>query len=182
MGIEPGTYDIGPEAGRLLIKTTRAGLGAKAGHDLTLEPARWRGRAVVADPAGSSVTVEVDVASIEVKEGSGGIKPLSDSDRADIVRNLREKVLNAREHPTITFRSSRVDGTLESFHVEGDLTIAGATHTVTIDGRAAGDRVRGSTTVVQSRWGIRPYSALFGALKLSDEVGVEFDIALTTRA
>ncbi|WP_433225403.1 YceI family protein [Microtetraspora malaysiensis] len=182
MGIEPGTYTIGPESGRLLIKTTRAGLGAKAGHDLTLEPARWRGEAVVADPAGSSVTVEVDVASIEVKEGVGGIKPLSDSDRADIVRNLREKVLNAREHPTITFRSSRVDGTAEAFHVEGGLTISGATHTVTLDGRSVGDRVRGSTTVVQSRWGIRPYSALFGALKLSDEVGVEFDLALTPRA
>jgi hypothetical protein len=33
--------------------------------------------------------------------------------------------------------------------------------------------------VVQSRWGIRPYSALFGALKLRDEVTVDFDVALT---
>ncbi|GLX02588.1 YceI family protein [Microtetraspora sp. NBRC 16547] len=182
MGIEPGVYTIGPESGRLLIRTTRAGLGAKAGHDLTLEPTRWRGEATVADPASSSVTVEVDVESIEVREGTGGIKPLSDSDRADIVRNLRDKVLNAREHPTITFRSSRVDGTVESFHVEGDLTIAGVTRTVTMEGRAADGRVRGSTTVVQSRWGIRPYSAFFGTLRLSDEVGVEFDVALAPGA
>jgi hypothetical protein len=27
--------------------------------------------------------------------------------------------------------------------------------------------------------GIRPYSAFFGALKLSDEVKIDFDIALT---
>lgn len=31
----------------------------------------------------------------------------------------------------------------------------------------------------QSRWGIRPYSAFFGALKLSDEVKVDFDVVLT---
>ncbi|MEV0972491.1 YceI family protein [Microtetraspora glauca] len=182
MGIQPGTYTMGPESGRLLIRTTRAGLGAKAGHDLTLEPTRWRGEATVADPAGSSVAVEVDVESIEVKEGTGGIKPLSDSDRRDIVRNLRDKVLNTREHPTITFRSSRVDGTAESFHVEGDLTLAGATRTVTVEGRVVEGRVRGSTTIVQSRWGIRPYSALFGTLRLSDEVGVEFDVGLTPDA
>jgi hypothetical protein len=40
-------------------------------------------------------------------------------------------------------------------------------------------RVVGGATVVQSRWGIRPYSAFFGALKLSDEVKVDFDVALT---
>lgn len=40
-------------------------------------------------------------------------------------------------------------------------------------------RVIGGTTVVQSRWGIRPYSAFFGALKLSDEVKVDFDVVLT---
>ena len=40
-------------------------------------------------------------------------------------------------------------------------------------------RVVGGATVVQSRWGIRPYSAFFGALRLSDEVKVHFDVALT---
>jgi hypothetical protein len=29
---------------------------------------------------------------------------------------------------------------------------------------------------VQSRWGIRPYSAFLGALKLRDKVEVKFDI------
>jgi hypothetical protein len=39
-------------------------------------------------------------------------------------------------------------------------------------------RVVGRATVVQSRWGTRPYPAFFGALKLRDEVKVDFDVAL----
>ena len=32
-----GTYTLGPQCGRVLVKTARTGLAAKAGHDLTLE-------------------------------------------------------------------------------------------------------------------------------------------------
>jgi hypothetical protein len=54
----------------------------------------------------------------------------------------------------------------------------GVTHPVALQGRMTDGRVVGGATVVQSRWGIRPYSAFFGALKLSDEVKVDFDVAL----
>ncbi|MFF5207409.1 YceI family protein [Streptosporangium sp. NPDC000396] len=183
MSITTGDYTLGPESGALLVNTTRTGLGAKAGHDLTIEVTRWRGDVTLdaADPAGSSVTVEADVASLEVREGTGGIKPLTDSDRGEIKKIIREKILQAARHPTITFRSTRVSGTAESFLVEGDLTILGVTQPVTLQGTLADDRARGSAAVVQTRWGIRPYSALFGALKLSDEVGVRFDVGLTPK-
>ena len=36
----------------------------------------------------------------------------------------------------------------------------------------------GSTTIKQDDWGIKPYSALFGALKVNDEVTVEVKGAL----
>lgn len=180
--IGDGSYLVGPQSGRLLVKTTRTGLGAKAGHDLTIEVTRWRGNVVVdaASPAGSSVSAEVDVDSLEVREGTGGVKPLTDSDRADIRKMLR-KILNSGRYPAITFASSRVSGTAESFRIDGDLTIAGVTQPVTLEGRLAADRARGSAVVVQSRWGIRPYSAFLGALKLRDEVEVQFDVGLTPR-
>lgn len=181
VSISAGSHALGPESGRLLVNTTRTGLGAKAGHDLTIEVTRWRGDATVdpADPAGSSVTVEADVESFEVREGAGGVKPLSDSDRREIKKILQEKILHAERHPTITFRSTRVSGTAESFRVEGDLTIVGVTRPVTVQGVLAGGRVRGSAVIAQTRWGIRPYSAFFGTLKLSDEVEVRFDLGLT---
>ncbi|GGO82356.1 YceI family protein [Nonomuraea cavernae] len=179
--MDPGTYALGPDSGSLVVHTTRTGLGAKAGHDLTIEVTRWRGEAVVdpAGPAGSSVTLELDASSLEVREGTGGIKPLTDGDRREIQKITREKVLQTGRHPTITFRSTRISGDPESFQVEGDLTLAGVTRPVTVSGALAGDRVRGTATVTQSLWGIRPYSGLFGALKLSDDVEVRFDLGLT---
>jgi polyisoprenoid-binding protein YceI len=179
MGIA-GAYRLGPESGPLLVHTTRAGLGAKAGHDLTIEVTRWHGRATVdtATPANSWVTIQVDADSFEVRQGTGGIKPLTDADRAEISKTLKQ-VLHTAQHPAITFRSRRVDGSAGSFTLDGDLTIMGVTRPVTVQGGVTDGRVVGGATVVQSRWGIRPYSAFFGALRLSDEVKVDFDIALT---
>jgi polyisoprenoid-binding protein YceI len=93
-------YRLGPGFGRLLVKTTRTGLGAKAGHDLTIEVIRWHGRATVdaATPANTSVAVEVEVDSLEVREGTGGVKPLTDADRAEIKKTLG-KVLHTAQHP-----------------------------------------------------------------------------------
>jgi hypothetical protein len=83
-----GAYRLGPESGRLLVHTTRTGLGAKAGHDLTIEVTRWHGRATVdpATPADALVAVEVEVESLEVREGTGGVKALTEADRAEIRR------------------------------------------------------------------------------------------------
>ncbi len=39
-------------------------------------------------------------------------------------------------------------------------------------------RYRGTATVVQSAFGIKPYVGFFGALKLKDEVGVEFEVSI----
>ena len=39
-------------------------------------------------------------------------------------------------------------------------------------------RYRGTATVVQTALGIKPYVGFFGALKLKDEVGVEFEVNL----
>src|SRR5215207_6600085 len=183
MGIT-GAYRLGPESGRLLVHTARTGLGAKAGHDLTIEVTRWHGRATVdpATPANSLVAVEVDADSFEVRKGTGGVKPLSDTDRAEIHKTLKA-ILHTVQHPTITFRSRRVDESAGSFTRDGELTVMGVTQPVMVQGRVTDGRVVGGATVVQSQWGIRPYSAFFGALKLSDEVKIDFDfdfdIALT---
>ena len=41
-----------------------------------------------------------------------------------------------------------------------------------------GDRLTGAVSLKQSDWGIKPYSALFGTLKVVDEVQVAIDAAL----
>lgn len=180
MTVPDGVYPIGPESGRLLVRTARTGLGAKAGHDLTLEATRWHGQVVIdaAELANSAVTLEVDVASLEVREGTGGVKRLTDSDRGDIQRTMRQKILHTDRHPSITFRSTRVEGTPDAVTVAGDLTITGKTNPITVHGRIDDGRLHGTATIVQTRWGIKPYTGFFGALKLRDEVEIELTATL----
>ncbi len=180
MALADGTYEMGPESGRLLVKTGRTGLGSRAGHDLTIEVTRWHGEVTVntSDTARSAVKADAEVGSMEVREGTGGVKPLTDSDRATIKQNLLE-ILQADQHPAISLRSTEVTGTPESFAVTGDLTIRGTTGPVVLRGSVGDDgRVQARAVVVQSAWGIKPYSAFFGALKLADEVTIEVDATL----
>lgn len=180
MTLRDGRYRIGPPTGRLLIKTSRTGLGRKAGHDLTIEATRWSGNAVVvvSDPGKSSVTATVEAESLEVREGTGGLKPLTDADRAEIKRTLEGKaLLHTAEHPEITFRSTDITGTPRSFEITGGLTLKGRTHPVTMHGTSdSGGHLRGWATITQSTWGIKPYTAFLGALRLADEVRIEFEV------
>jgi polyisoprenoid-binding protein YceI len=180
MALTGGSHQLGPASGDLLVRTARSGLGRRAGHDLTLVVTRWSAQVTAdpAEPANSGVSVEIEAGSFEVREGTGGVLALTGSDRDEIVKIIRGRVLQTSAHPLITFRSTRVEGTLEAFTVEGDLTIMGRTRPVTVRGKVSGDRLTGGATVVQSQWGIKPYSALFGQLRVADPVEVEFDLAL----
>lgn len=182
MAVADGTYVFGSDHGRLTLRTGRAGLGRRAGHDLTIEATSWHGKAEVdtAEPGSSSVSLTVQVDSLVVVDGSGGLKPLTAGDRAEIVQALRGgKLLHTAKYPEISFTSTQVDGSPEAFAVRGDLTIVGLARPITVDCALVGDRrVRGTATVALSRWGIGPYSVFMGALKLADEVGIEFDTEL----
>jgi polyisoprenoid-binding protein YceI len=180
MALDAGSYRLEPQAGRLLLKTGRTGLGRRAGHDLTIEATRWQADVVVntADPGQSSVTVTVETGSVEVREGTGGLKQLTDADRADIKATIGEKILLSAEHPVITFSSSQVTGTPGAFQIIGDLTIMGQARPVTVYGGIDAGRLSGHATVTQSLWGIKPYSAFAGALRLADDIQVQFDLAV----
>ena len=183
MALVDGTHPLGPQAGQLLLRTSRTGLGSKAGHDLTIEVSRWSGVAVVdtARPANSSVTVDVDADSFEVRQATGGVKPFTDRDRTDVKKTIREKILHPARHPEISFRSTRITGQPDAFTIHGDLAIVGVIRPVTIPCAASADgRVRGTATVKQTDWGIKPYSAFLGALRLKDEVQVQLEVQLPT--
>ncbi|MGH9121115.1 MAG: YceI family protein [Acidimicrobiales bacterium] len=183
MPIQSGTHAIGPNNGTLTLKTYKEGAGGALGHNLVLQASRWSGTANIdsANPSASSVTLNVEPGSLEVMEGSGGMKPLSDKDRNDIKKNIFEKVLNTSRHPQITFQSTSVSGYDPQYSVQGNLTIMGSTQPVTVAISAGSDgTVTGDATVVQSRHGIKPFSAMLGALKVKDAVDMHIEVHLPT--
>lgn len=183
MNIKPGTYTLDRSNGTLLVRTGRQGLASKVGHDLTLEATNWNATVTVdGDPAKTEVTASIEPRSLEVKEATGGAKPVSDKDRKDIRRNIAE-VLGAGRNPAISFTSTSVQATDDaSVTLVGDLSVAGQTRPVTLNLglQADGDSVRltGRVPVVQSSFGIKPFSAMMGALKVKDEVEVSLDARL----
>lgn len=170
MPVRSGRYELGPEDATLAVNTERAGAAAKAGHDLLIHVKDWRGTLEVGDDgAVAAATVEADATSFEIVEGTGGAMKLGDDDVANIRQTIDDEVL--RGEP-IEFRSARAAGG----RVEGELTITGETRPIRFDLELGDDgALRGRAVVTQSEWGIKPYSALFGALKVKDEVVVSLE-------
>jgi polyisoprenoid-binding protein YceI len=181
--IAAGEYEIGPETGRLLLRTFRQGVAARVGHDLLIEAARWEGHVVVSADSETqpTVSVTVDLGALKVLEGTGGVKPLSNGDLRQIQQTMH-KMLRTDRHPHAAFTSTAVEIHGDSATVEGDLTLAGQTHPQRLAIQQRDEAtLAGTTSVVQSRWGIKPYSGFLGALKLRDAVDIEFTVSLPAR-
>ncbi|HWD73453.1 MAG TPA: YceI family protein [Actinomycetota bacterium] len=173
----PGSYTFGPQNGRIVVRTYREGLARAIGHDLVIEVGEWSAEVNVAeDPAATTITATADAYSLNPIEGVGGVKPLSDADRSEIQKNIREVLTS----PDISFQSSSVKVAGSSATVSGDLTIMGRSEAVDVQLTDAGEKIKGSFSVHQTRWGIKPFTAMMGALKVADRVDVEFEVDLPT--
>jgi polyisoprenoid-binding protein YceI len=173
-----GNYRLGPDNGRLVLKTGRQGIAALAGHDLTIEVTRWSAQVDVPgeDITSSTVKAEIDLGSLEVREGTGGAKPLTDRDRGEIKKQMA-KILGTGTASFASSRVVRVGSTGGA--VEGTFTLNGQSEPLRLQvSEPEPGRYRGSAAVVQTGLGIKPYVGFFGALKLKDEVGVEFEVRL----
>ena len=162
----------------MVLHTFRDGLAATAGHDLTIEVGRWSGELTVDDDGKpAELSAQIDMGSLIVREGTGGIKPLTDRDRREIAVTAR-KTLGADRHPEASFTASEFEpGANGGGAVAGTLTLAGVTRPLRLQVSQTGpDTYHASTTVVQSTHGIKPYTGFLGALRVRDAVNVDVDV------
>jgi polyisoprenoid-binding protein YceI len=165
--------------GRVTLRTSRDGLAAHAGHDLTIDVGQWSADLVIgADLAPSSLDARLNLGSMIVQAGTGGIKPLTERDKREILATAR-KVLSADRYPDATFRASGFSPVTDGGTIDGTLTLAGQSGPVRLEVRQTGpDRYQARTTVRQTSFGIKPYAGFLGALRVSDAVEVEVDVAV----
>ena len=162
---------FGPDNARLTIRTARTGAVAKAGHDLLIEVGSWQ--ATLDPEAQPALTLTADSRSLRVLDGTGGVKALDDDDKVNIAQTIEEDVLKGC---AIEFRSSQVDNRADGvLAVNGELELGGRRGPVEFDLTSRDGRLTGQATVKQTAFGIKPYSALFGTLKVADEVRIEID-------
>jgi polyisoprenoid-binding protein YceI len=173
------TYTLGPADATLTVHTGKTGAAAKAGHNLTLEVTSWQ---ATLDLAGErALTLTADPRSLRVLDGHGGMQALDDDDKANIAKSIDGEVLKGT---AIAFRSTAVtpgpDGRLT---VAGELELWGARRPLTFDRAVGADgALSGRAVVTQTAFGVKPYSTLFGTLKVTDDVEIRVDGRLPTPA
>jgi polyisoprenoid-binding protein YceI len=178
MAANGGRHRLGPDDGRLVLRTYRTGLAAQAGHDLQLEFTRWSGELERGDdPSAGRLKVTIDMGSLTVREGTGGVRPLTDRDRREISSTAR-KTLGTDRNPEATFVAEKfAPDSAGGGTIDGTLTLNGQARPLRLQVRRVGDgHYRATASVVQSQFGIKPYSGMFGALKLRDAVDVEAEV------
>lgn len=174
MALPAGTHELGPENGTVRVKTYREGIAQAVGHDLVLEATTWNAKVTVGDDGPPVIVLEVDPTSLEVREGLRGVKALTDRDRAEIKRNIDDKVLQGKP---ISFRSQSATAG-DRLLITGELTLAGATREATFELDERDGRLTGAIPITQSDYGIKPYRGLMGALKVRDSLEVVIDVKL----
>lgn len=132
------------------------------GHNLVIEATRLSGSV-----DGEVVEVTVPVRDLRVVGNvtSGQVDRTApgDKDRRKIEENMLNSVLNAGKFSEVKFRGRR-----EGDVVTGDLTICGVTRSMRMDLRAG----RGEFLVHQPDFGIAPYKAFLGQLRIKADVRV----------
>lgn len=110
--------------GELVLRTGVVGRAARLGHRLTIAMTRWQ--ALVnwsgTDPVAGELVAEVD--SFEVMRGEGGVKGLSEPEKA-LVRANALKTLNASRFPHIRFTTEAIAQTGNGYRLTGKLHIRG---------------------------------------------------------
>jgi polyisoprenoid-binding protein YceI len=163
--------------GQLLVHTGVTGRAAKMGHRLTIAMNNWAAtvRWSAGEPVEAELTVEVD--SLEVLRGEGGVKGLTRPEKA-LARSNALRTLGADRYPQIRFHAGDIDKVDDGYRLAGTLKIHGVTGECEI-GLHVEDlgktwRLSCETVVRQSDFGIKPYSMLMGSMKLVDAVTVSF--------
>lgn len=176
------TYTIDASKSKLEVTTGKAGLFKAAGHIHQVRAGAFTGevQADPAKPAGARVALTIDAASLKILDPEA-----SEKDRATSQSNMEgDKTLDIAQFTTIKFVSKKVevkprqdsfdvtiDGLLQLHGVQKDVRVP---CTVRIEGDTL--TATGAAEIRQKDFGITPFSAGLGAVKVKNEVKISFEI------
>lgn len=165
------------EGAQVRVYTFKEGLLSAVAHDLEIAVERF---SITWDEARTKVSATFDTSSLRVLTPMSHGRPnpgaLSDRDLRKIEANIASDVLHVRSHPEARFESSSVTPDGDGLVVRGTLTLAGRANDITATVRKDGSQWTTEVALDQPRWGITPYSAMMGTLKIKPEVRVRISV------
>lgn len=154
----------------IYIYTFKEGLLSKLAHDLRLSVTRFDISA-----RGTEIEASLDPTSLRVdgvmKDGKIDRSAPSESDRSKIKESVLREVLRTGDFSEVRF-VGRTQSREPPFAVSGDLTLCGMTRPLSLLLLSRGDKMVGELELVPSQWGIKPFRALGGTLKVQDRVRI----------
>ena len=157
---------------RCWVFSFKEGLLSPVAHDLRLQVTRF----TIDVDAEVSATFDTSSLAVDVpmKDGRENPSALSATDKAKIAAQIRDDVLHSARYPRATFRSrslaTRSDG---GYDVNGELCLHGVTKVVEAHTRLEAGRQRLELTLHQPDFGIPPFRAMLGTLKIQPDVRIE---------
>lgn len=167
---------IGPDRASCFVFSFKEGLLSKLAHDLKF---RIDDFTITTNDEGLPTEARFDVRSLalvcQMLDGKEHGE-VSASDREKILENALTDVLDAKHHPEALFvvQSARAEG--EGHRVAGKLTLRGKTRELELVSRREGDREVAEVRLHQPDFGIKPFSAMLGALKVRPDVLVRIEL------
>lgn len=166
--------------GTVEVFTFKRGVLSRLAHDLCLRLRRFEVEAGAGRVRARFSPDSLEVVGV-VKDGHADPSVLSATQCAEIQQNIRVEILRSDRYPTIEFSGSydAVDGKPSAkTRVRGELELVGRKVTIEFPVTAAHGKLEGEVTLTPTRWGIPPFQALMGAIKLEDRVIVRFALPL----
>lgn len=146
------------------------------GHDLLIDVTSF---SIDAGDDGSFVNASFDARSMRVicamENGERREGTLSESDKKETDRNTLTQ-LEASRYPGIVMASSSVSREGEGYRVAADLTLHGKKRGITFDVRQEGEDFVVECPLDLRDFGMRPFSALFGAMKIKPGIIVRVSV------
>jgi polyisoprenoid-binding protein YceI len=170
------TWAIDAHQSSLTVHVFKSGLFSAFGDNHEVRAAVVSGS--VSDGDKPAVEIEVDARQMTVLDPD-----LAKEKRAEVQkRMLGPDVLDVAQFPKIRFKSTAVRTSGEGrWRVEGVLDLHGKGVPLSFEVTGAKERFRGSATVSQRAFGIKPISAGGGTVNVKDEVKVDFEIVTGSR-
>jgi polyisoprenoid-binding protein YceI len=132
----------------------------------------------------ASGSIDKEHRSVSLSFGANALKVAdpegSESDHQEIEATMKgPAVLNAAQFPVISFQSKRINvATLDSYQVIGDLSLHGQTREISLPVVFSGGVYKGSVHLKQTDFGIMPVKVVGGAVRVKDEIEIDFEIVV----
>jgi polyisoprenoid-binding protein YceI len=162
---------IDPDRSVITIHVGKAGLLSAAGHEHWVNAPISRG--AINDSATPRVEFTVETAKMRVKPD-----PKVDAKtEAQIQKDMEDMTLETARYREIAFQSSHIEKAAEGeWRVDGALSLHGVSKPIRLNVRRDGDAYTGRTILKQTDFGIKPISIGGGAIKVKNEIEIEFRI------